>query len=89
MKYNCCFLFSSSDQDLLSAAAWYQEGLTENICEEYLSRNEQPIGLFIIRCNYNRLNHPFILSIKTSRISIEHFFIQRTSDNHGYQIQVC
>jgi len=81
--------FFFSDQDLLSAAAWYQEGLPENICEEYLIRNDQPIGSFLIRCNYNHSNQPFILSIKTNRTSIEHFSIQQRMNNDGYQIQVC
>jgi hypothetical protein len=81
--------FFFSDQDLLSAAAWYQEGLPEYICEEYLNRNDQLIGSFIIRYNYNSLNQTFILSIKTKKASIEHFFIQRTIDRSGYQIQVC
>jgi len=76
-----------NDQDLLSAAAWYQEGLPQNICEEYLNNNDQPIGSFIIRCNYNHSNLPFILSIKTHKTSIEHFFIQQKFNNNGYQIQ--
>jgi hypothetical protein len=79
----------SSDQDLLSAAAWYQEGLPKYICEEYLNRNDLPIGSFIIRCNYNLSYQPFILSIKTKKTSIEHFFIQQTINKDGYQIQVC
>jgi len=83
---NHFFFFSSSDQDLLSAAAWYQEGLPEDICEEYL--NNQPIGSFIIRCSYIHSLQPFILSVKTTKTSIKHFFIQQTIDNDGYQIQV-
>ncbi len=79
------FLFFSSDQDLLSAAAWYQEGLPEDICEEYLNNNNQPIGSFIIRCSYIPSPQTFILSLKTTKTSIKHFFIQ---DNDGYQIQV-
>ena len=67
-------------------AAWYQEGLPECICEEYL--NNQPIGSFIIRCSYISSHQPFILSIKTSQTSIEHFPIQRTINNDGYQLQV-
>ncbi|CAF1378199.1 unnamed protein product [Rotaria sordida] len=74
------------DQDLLSAAAWYQEGLPEYICEEYLNNN-QPIGSFIIRCNYNCSNYPYILSIKTTRTSIEHFLIQQTINNNTYRIK--
>lgn len=78
-----------SDQDLLSAAAWYQEGLTETICVEYLLRTEQSIGSFLIRRNYDHWNHPFILSVKTNPTSIEHYIIQRTMHDDAYQIQVC
>ncbi|CAF4620068.1 unnamed protein product, partial [Rotaria sp. Silwood2] len=75
------------DQDLLSAAAWYQEGLPEYICEEYLNNNNQPIGSFIIRCNYNRSDYPYMLSIKTNKTSIEHFFIQQIINNNTYRIK--
>ncbi|CAF3529085.1 unnamed protein product [Rotaria socialis] len=75
------------DQNILSAAAWYQEGLSEDICVEYLNYDEKSIGSFFIRCNYNHSDSPYILSIKTTRTSIEHFFIQQTFDNHTYRIQ--
>ncbi|CAF4748927.1 unnamed protein product [Rotaria sp. Silwood1] len=75
------------DQDLLSAAAWYQEGLPEYICEEYLNNNNQLIGSFIIRCNYQCSNNPYILSIKTNKNLIEHFFIQQTIENNTYCIK--
>jgi hypothetical protein len=78
-----------SDQDLLSAAAWYQEGLPQCICEEYLNNNDKPIGSFIIRCSYNPLDYPFILSIKINQTSTEHFSIQRTINNNAYRIKVC
>lgn len=83
------FLNIFSDQDLLSAAAWYQEGLSEDICVEYLNHLDKPIGSFIIRRNYRRLDYPYTLSIKTTQTSIEHFFIEQISDKHAYQIQVC
>ncbi|CAF1009016.1 unnamed protein product [Adineta ricciae] len=80
-------LHHSGDHDLLSVAAWYQEGLPAEICEEYLNQNDQPIGSFIIRCNYVRPQYPFILSIKTRNTSIEHFPIKKTTNNAGYQIE--
>ncbi|UJR32064.1 hypothetical protein I4U23_019532 [Adineta vaga] len=75
------------DQDLLSVAAWYQEGLPTDVCEEHLNHNDQPIGSFIIRCNYNLSRFPFVLSIKTKQTSIEHFLIEKTLNHNGYRIE--
>lgn len=69
-------------------AAWYQEGLPADVCEEYLKHDDQPIGSFIIRCNYILARCPFVLSIKTTRSSIEHFPVRCTGGNRGYRIQV-
>ena len=79
----------NNDQELLSAAAWYQEGLPRHICEEYLIDQNQPIGSFIIRHSYTHPEYPFVLSIKTKSSFVEHFLIERTIDNHGYRLQVC
>jgi len=78
-----------NDQELLSAAAWYQQGLPRHICEEYLNDNNQPIGSFIIRNSYTHREYPFVMSIKTNLSLVEHFLIQRTIDNDGYRFQVC
>jgi hypothetical protein len=79
----------NNDQELLSAAAWYQEGLPRHICEEYLNNISQPIGSFIIRHSYTHPEYPFVLSIKTKLSIVEHFLIKRTIDNDGYRLQVC
>lgn len=79
----------NNDEELLTAAAWYQEGLPRNICEEYLYDNMKPIGSFIIRRSYTYSQYPFVLSVKTRRSSIEHFFIERTNYNNGYHLKVC
>jgi hypothetical protein len=79
----------NSDEELLTAAAWYQEGLPRHICEEYLNDNTKPIGSFIIRRSYTYSKYPFVISIKTKFSSIEHFLIERTIDNDGYRLQVC
>ena len=79
----------NNDEELLSAAAWYQEGLPRHICEEYLNHNNKPIGSFIIRHSYTHPEYPFVLSIKTNLSTIEHFLIERTINNDGYRLQVC
>jgi len=79
----------NDDKELLSAAAWYQEGLPRHICEEYLLDNNQSIGSFIIRHSYTHPEYPFVLSIKTKLSLVEHFLIERTIDNDGYRLQVC
>ena len=78
-----------SDQELLSAAAWYQEGLPRHICEEFLNDNTKPIGSFIIRHSYTYSEYPFVISIKAKLSSVEHFLIERTTNNDGYRLQVC
>lgn len=78
----------NSDHELLSAAAWYQEGLPRHICEDYLYDQTKPIGSFIIRRSYNYPEHPFVLSIKTNVSLVEHFLIEQTIYNNGYQLQV-
>jgi hypothetical protein len=78
-----------NDQELLSAAAWYQQGLPRHICEEYLNDNNEPIGSFIIRNSYTHREYPFVMSIKTNLSLVEHFLIERTIDNDGYRFQVC
>ncbi|CAF1533937.1 unnamed protein product [Rotaria sp. Silwood1] len=77
----------NNDQDLLTAAAWYQEGLPRHICEEYLNDNTKPIGSFIIRHSYTYVEYPFVISIKTNLSSIEHYLIERTIDNDGYRLK--
>lgn len=78
----------NSDQELLSAAAWYQPGLSRSICEEYLIHNDKPIGSFIIRHSYTYPEYPFVISIKTKVSFIEHFLIEQTIDNDSYRLQV-
>ena len=77
------------DQELLSAAAWYQEGLPRHICEEYLLDINQPIGSFIIRHSHTHPEYRFVLSVKTKSSFIEHFLLERTIDHDGYRLQVC
>jgi hypothetical protein len=78
-----------NDEELLSAAPWYQQGLSRDICEEYLNDNNKPIGSFIIRHSYTYPKYPFVISIKTKLSLVEHFLIERTIDNNGYRFQVC
>lgn len=82
--------FSFSDQDLLSAAAWYQEGLPRHICEEYLTEAQQPIGAFLLRRSYTYPQCPFVLSIRTRISLVEHFLIERIDhdDYQTYRLQV-
>ncbi|CAF1099109.1 unnamed protein product [Rotaria sordida] len=80
-------IYINNDQELLTAAAWYQEGLPRHICEEYLNDNTKPIGSFIIRHSYTYLEYPFVISIKTNLSSIEHYLIERTIDNNGYRLK--
>jgi len=77
-----------NDAELLSAAAWYQQGLPRHICEEYLNNNNKPIGSFIIRHSYTHPEYPFVISIKINLSTVEHFLIERTIDNDGYRLQV-
>lgn len=77
-----------NDQELLSAASWYQEGLPRHICEEYLHDQSQPIGSFFIRHSYTHPEYPFVLSVKTETSLVEHFLIEGTIDHHGYRLQV-
>jgi hypothetical protein len=79
----------TNDEELLAAAAWYQEGLPRHICEEYLNDTNQSIGSFIIRHSYTHPEYPFVISIKTNLSFVEHFLIERTIDNDGYRLQVC
>ena len=74
-----------SEQELLSAAAWYQEGLPRPICEEYLMSNDQPTGAFMIRRSYAEHRSPFVLSMKTSERSVDHFPIDKCL---GYRLRV-
>ncbi|CAF0779075.1 unnamed protein product [Adineta steineri] len=76
-----------NDKELLSAAAWYQEGLPRHICEEYLNDNNKSIGSFIIRHSYTYPQYPFVLSIKTNLSKVEHFLIEQTFNNDGYRLQ--
>ncbi|CAF0983963.1 unnamed protein product [Rotaria magnacalcarata] len=77
----------NNDEELLAAAAWYQEGLPRNICEEYLNDHMKPIGTFIIRRSYTFREYPFVLSVKTKLSSVEHYLIERTVHNHGYRLK--
>ena len=77
-----------NDQELLSAAAWYQEGLPRHICEEYLSTTNQPIGSFIIRHSYTHREYPYVLSVKTQSSLVEHFLIEGTNNHRDYRLQV-
>lgn len=79
----------NNDQEILLAAAWYQEGLPRHICEEYLIDNKKPVGSFIIRRSYTYPQYPFVISIKTKLSSVEHFLIERTFYNDSYRLQVC
>jgi hypothetical protein len=79
----------NNDEELLTAAAWYQEGLPRHICEEYLNDNNKPIGSFLIRHSYTYPAFPFVISIKTKLSTVEHFLIERTIDNDSYRLQVC
>lgn len=83
------FRISSSDEELLSAAAWYQEGLPRQICEEYLSEDHQSIGSFILRQSSSYPRCPFVLSVRTRLSLVEHFLIERTDDHRAYRLQVC
>ncbi|UJR14685.1 hypothetical protein I4U23_001678 [Adineta vaga] len=76
-----------NDDELLSAAAWYQEGLPRSICEEYLNDQRKPIGSFLIRHSYTYRQYPFVLSLKTTSSSIEHFLIESTINHDGYRLQ--
>lgn len=78
----------SNDQELLSAAAWYQEGLPRHICEEYLYTTHQPIGAFIIRHSYTHPEYPYVLSVKTQSTLVEHFLIEGTNNHRHYRLQV-
>ena len=83
------FLFFRDD-DLLSAAAWYQEGLPRQICEEFLMEINQPIGAFLLRRSYSHRRCPFVLSIRTRLSTVEHFLIEQFNDQHEtYRLQVC
>ncbi|CAF0745377.1 unnamed protein product [Adineta ricciae] len=77
----------TNDEELLSLAAWYQEGLPRDICEEYLNNDQKPIGSFLIRHSYTYRQHPFVLSLKTTSSSVEHFLIERTINHDGYRLQ--
>lgn len=77
-----------NDQELLSAASWYQEGIPRHISEEYLLEQSQPIGSFLIRHSYTHPEYPFVLSVKTQISFVEHFLIEGTIDHHGYRLQV-
>ncbi|CAF3211672.1 unnamed protein product, partial [Rotaria sp. Silwood2] len=80
-------IYITYEQELLTAAAWYQEGLPRHICEEYLNDNTKPIGSFIIRHSYTYAEYPFVISIKTNISSIEHYLIEQTIDNNGYRLK--
>lgn len=73
------------DEDLLRAASWYQEGLSRQVCEEYLGDHQRPIGSFILRRSFTCSKFPFVLSIRTQHSLVEHFLIERTSDNLYYR----
>ena len=90
--FHCPSVFrisSSGDEELLSAAAWYQEGLPRQICEEYLSGDQQSIGSFILRRSSSYPRCPFVLSVRTRLSLVEHFLIERTDDHRAYRLQVC
>ena len=79
-----------SDDELLSAAAWYQEGLPRDVCEEFLIDSQRPIGAFLLRRSYSHRQCPFVLSIRTRLATVEHFLIERLNDQREiYRLQVC
>ena len=82
------YSFSDDDDELLRAAPWFQEGLPRQICEEYLSENEKPIGSFILRRSYTYRKYPFVLSIRTQLSLVEHFLIERIEEYGTYRLQV-
>ncbi|CAF0724867.1 unnamed protein product [Didymodactylos carnosus] len=74
------------DHELLMRAPWFQEGLSRDICEEYLYLFEP--GAFVIRKSYTH-NKSYALSLRvprTEKTFVEHYLIENI--DNGYRIKL-
>lgn len=74
-----------SEQQILSAAPWYQEGLSISICEDYLLDEDQPEGAFIIHRSFHQDRWILVLSVKTNEKTVFHYPIEKQL---GYRLKV-